>query len=119
MKLIPWDSLPLETLGDGIARRYLTGEKITVAQFVLKKGAAVPEHSHESEQISYVLEGVLRFVVAGEPQMVRAGEALIIPSSIPHSAEAVEDCRALDIFSPIRQDWLTNDDAYLRGGVKK
>ena len=119
MNHISWESIPLEKLGEGIARRYLCGERITVAQFELKKGALVPEHAHANEQISCVLEGALRFVLAGEPVVVRAGEVLVIPPSVPHSAEATEDCRALDIFSPVRQDWLNNDDAYLRGPARK
>ena len=116
MKVTSWKSIPLEPLSAGITRRYLTGERITVAQFELKKGATVPEHHHESEQLSYVLEGALKFTLAGEVVLVRAGEVLTIPSNLPHSAVALEDSRALDIFSPIRQDWLANDDAYLRGG---
>lgn len=116
MQHIAWNSIPLEKLGEGIARRFLCGERITVAQFELKKGALVPEHSHENEQISYILEGTLRFVLAGQPVEVRAGEVLVIPPQVPHSAEAIADCRALDIFSPIRQDWVNKDDAYLRGG---
>ena len=119
MNPISWDSLPLEKLTEGIARRYLCGEHITVAQFELQKGALVPEHSHENEQISYVLEGVLRFALAGKPVDVRAGEMLVIPSHVPHSAEALDDCRALDIFSPVRQDWVNKDDAYLRGSSQK
>ena len=119
MKSIHWDSLPLEKLSEGITRRYLCGERITVAEFNLQKGSLVPEHSHENEQISYVLEGVLRFALNGKPVDVLAGEMLVIPPNVPHSAEALAHCRALDIFSPIRQDWVNNDDAYLRGSSKK
>jgi len=119
MNHVAWDSLPLEKLSEGIARRFLCGERITVAQFELKKGSFVPEHSHENEQISYVLQGVLRFALAGEPVEVRAGEMLVIPPNVPHSAEALDDCRALDIFAPIRQDWIDQDDAYLRGGSRR
>ena len=116
MQHIAWDSLPFEKLGEGIARRFLCGERITVAQFELKRGALVPEHSHDNEQISYILEGALRFVLAGKPVEIRAGEVLVIPPHVAHSAEAIEDCRALDIFAPIRQDWVDKTDAYLRGG---
>ena len=115
MQHISWESIPLEKLGEGIARRYLCGERITVAQFELAAGSRVPEHAHENEQISYVLSGTLRFVLAGKPVDVRAGEVLVIPPNVPHSAEALEDSHALDIFSPIRQDWINKDDAYLRG----
>ncbi len=86
-----------------------------VAQVFLKKGAVVPEHHHESEQITYILEGALEFQLEGRTVVVSKGEVLHIPSQVPHSAIALEDTLDLDIFSPIRHDWLTGDDAYLRG----
>jgi quercetin dioxygenase-like cupin family protein len=119
MQQISWNSIPIEKLGEGIARRYLCGERITLARFELMKGSQVPEHSHENEQISYVLEGSLRFVLAGQPVDVGAGEVLIIPPNVPHSAEATQDCQALDIFSPVRQDWINKEDAYLRGSAQE
>jgi quercetin dioxygenase-like cupin family protein len=119
MNHVVWDSLPLETLSEGVARRFVCGERITVAQFELKKGSLVPEHSHDNEQISYVLEGTLRFALDGRPLDVSAGEMLVIPPNVLHSAEALVDCRALDIFSPVRQDWINKDDAYLRGIGRK
>ena len=85
-----------------------------LARIVLEPGAIVPEHSHHNEQISYILEGALRFHVGGEEKVVRAGEVLIIPPHVPHSAEALERTVDLDIFTPPRQDWITGDDAYLR-----
>ena len=87
-----------------------------VAQVFLKKDAVVPEHHHESEQITYILEGALKFQLEGREIVVGKGQVLRIPSNVPHSAVALEDTLDLDIFSPIRQDWLIKDDAYLRGG---
>ena len=98
-----------------IGRQFITGERAMLARVLLKKGAIVPEHHHENEQIAYILSGALRFVVAGEEYIVRAGEVLVIPSNVPHSAEALEDTVDLDIFTPPRADWIAGDDAYLRG----
>ncbi|MBX9601057.1 MAG: cupin domain-containing protein [Bryobacteraceae bacterium] len=110
-----WENVRLETLSPAISRKVVTGEKAMVAQVFLKKGAVVPEHQHESEQITYILEGALEFQLEGRTVVVSRGEVLHIPSFVPHSAVALEDTLDLDIFSPIRQDWLTGDDAYLRG----
>jgi len=111
-----WDAVPLESMSDVISRRVFSGEKAMVAQVYLKKDAVVPLHSHESEQITYILDGALKFELQGREVTVRKGEMLLIPSNVPHRAVALEDTLDLDIFSPIRHDWLTKDDSYLRKG---
>jgi quercetin dioxygenase-like cupin family protein len=83
-----------------------------LAQIYLKRGCLVPNHSHESEQITYVLQGALKFLIGGDEITVREGEVLHIPSWVEHQAEALEDTFELDIFSPIRQDWLDHTDDY-------
>jgi quercetin dioxygenase-like cupin family protein len=86
-----------------------------LAQVYLDKGCIVPKHSHENEQITWIVEGALRFWIGenGEEEViVRAGEVLHIPSNVPHKAEALEDTLDVDIFSPIRQDWLDHTDSY-------
>jgi quercetin dioxygenase-like cupin family protein len=110
-----WENLEKEVLGPSISRRVISGERITLAQFFLAKGAVVPEHRHENEQIACVLEGALRFQVGGREVVVSAGETLVIPSMAPHSAVALEDTIDLDVFSPVRSDWLAKQDSYLRG----
>ncbi len=100
-----------------IERRFVHGERAMVAQVFLRKGAIVQTHTHESEQITYILEGALRLWLGanGEQDVtVHAGEILTIPSNIPHRAEALEDTLDLDVFSPPRQDWIDKTDAYLR-----
>ena len=87
-----------------------------VAQVFFKKGAVVPLHHHESEQLTYILEGALKFELEGREVVVRKGEVLTIPSNVPHRAVALEDTLDLDIFSPIRLDWIKKDDEYLRRG---
>ncbi|MCA1814834.1 MAG: cupin domain-containing protein [Acidobacteria bacterium] len=111
-----WDEMPKERLSDGLERRFITGERVMLAHIHLKKGARVPAHAHENEQISYILEGALRFRLGedGEIVDVRAGEVLCIPPNLPHAAEALEDTLDVDIFSPPRQDWIDRTDDYLR-----
>ena len=111
-----WEAVPLEAMSDVISRKIFTGEKAMVAQVFLKKDAVVPLHSHESEQITYILKGALKFELQDREVVVHEGEILHIPSWVPHRAIALEDTLDLDIFSPIRKDWLEKDDAYLRRG---
>jgi len=115
--LVRWDDMPRERLNDKLERRYVTGKHMTLAQMYLAKGCLVPKHDHESEQFSFVLQGCLRFRLGAdgaEEVDVRGGEVLMIPSWLPHSAEALEDSVVSDSFSPIRADWVEKRDAYLR-----
>ena len=112
-----WDDMPREQVSEKIGRRLITGERMMLAHVYLDKGSIVPRHSHENEQLTYILEGALHFWLGenGEEEVtVRAGEVLHIPSNLPHMAEALEDTLDVDIFSPPRQDWLDGTDAYLR-----
>lgn len=111
-----WDDMIPEELSPTISRRLVSGRKVMAAIVDLAKGAFVPAHRHENEQITYVLEGALRFTLEdGSTVDVRAGEVLLIPADVEHAAEALEDTVDLDCFAPPRQDWLDGDDAYLRG----
>lgn len=112
-----WDALPVETVTTALGRKLVTGDRIMLAQVFLDRGCVVPRHSHENEQMTYILDGALRFWIGedeAEELVVRAGEVLHIPSGVPHKAEALEDTLDLDVFSPPRQDWLDGTDAYLR-----
>jgi quercetin dioxygenase-like cupin family protein len=114
MQLYEWNRVEKEQLNPSFARQVIHGETMTVARVYLKKGCQVPEHSHHNEQISMLEQGTLRFVIGGVEKVVKAGEVLRIPPHVPHSAEALEDSIAVDLFSPIREDWIRGDDAYLR-----
>lgn len=112
-----WDEMPKEKVTDMLDRRLITGDRMMLAHVYLKKGCVVPKHQHENEQLTYILEGALRFEIGenGEKEViVRAGEVLHIPSNVWHRAEALEDTLDVDIFDPPRQDWLNKTDAYLR-----
>ncbi len=113
--LYKWAEMPKETVTDAISRRVITGDRVMIAHVYLDAGSVVPKHSHENEQVTYILEGALRFWIGedGEEQLdVRAGEVLHIPSTVPHRAEALEDTVDVDVFSPPRQDWLDGTDSY-------
>ncbi len=107
-----WDDIDEEKITEMISRKVITGAREMMAQIYLKRGCIVPMHNHESEQMTYVLSGALKFLVDGREVVVRAGEVLHIPSWLPHQAEALEDTFEMDIFSPIRQDWLDHTDDY-------
>jgi len=109
-----WDEIPAEQINPTISRRYITADRVTVARFELKRGAVVPQHAHENEQVSYIISGALKFVFDGRDIVVRGGEVLQIAPNVPHAAEAVEDTVAIDVFSPIRQDWIDKTDSYFR-----
>ncbi|MHC4924996.1 MAG: cupin domain-containing protein [Planctomycetota bacterium] len=112
-----WDDMPKERVTDDISRRLVTGDRMMLAHVYLDKGAVVPTHQHENEQLTYILEGALRFWI-GDPDgdveelVVSAGEVLHIPSNVPHKAEALENTVDVDVFSPPRQDWLDGSDSY-------
>ncbi|HTV16767.1 MAG TPA: cupin domain-containing protein [Acidobacteriaceae bacterium] len=110
-----FNTMPVEHLNSLIDRQMVWGERGMLARIILRKGAIVPRHSHENEQISYILEGALRFTLGdGRVITVGAGEVLVIPSNLPHQAEALDDTVDLDVFTPPRADWIAGTDAYLR-----
>jgi len=106
-----WDEIALEKITEMISQKIVAGDREMLAQIYLKRGALVPMHSHESEQMTYILQGALKVMVGGEEITVREGEVLHIPSGVRHQAEALEDTFELDVFSPVREDWLKGDDA--------
>jgi unsaturated pyranuronate lyase len=116
LKHIPWSSVELEDLNPLLQRHFVVGQNVMLARVLLKKGCIVPEHSHHNEQITYVLEGALKFWIDGRELVVNAGEVLTIPPHMPHKAEALEYTVDLDVFNPPRADWIDKTDKYLRGG---
>jgi len=106
--------MEIEQLNDKLSRQMISGENATISQLLLKKGAAVPRHSHMNEQYSWILSGALKFVFDDREILVGAGEILLIPANVAHSALALEDTVDVDIFAPRREDWIRKDDSYLR-----
>jgi quercetin dioxygenase-like cupin family protein len=117
LKYIPWNQVEREKLNDLIDREMVVGEKVMLARVFLKKGAHVPRHHHHNEQVTYILEGALKFAIDGREIIVHGGEVLCIPSNMPHEAWALEDTVDLDVFTPPREDWLNKSDDYLRHDI--
>lgn len=113
-----WDDMPAEQLKPGLSRKLITGERMMIAHVYFKGGEEVPRHSHENEQLTYILSGALHFWFGAHDEqeiIVRAGEVIVIPSHLPHRAVALEETLDVDVFCPPREDWLAGTDAYLRG----
>src|SRR5215472_6830517 len=116
LKYIPWNKVEREHLNPLIDREMVVGDQVMLARVLMKKGAHVPLHHHHNEQVTYILEGALKFAIDGKEIVVRAGEVLCIPPHMPHEAWALEDTVDLDVFNPPREDWLNKTDNYLRHG---
>ena len=115
-KYIPWKDVEREKLNPLIDREMVVGDQVMLARVLMKKGAHVPLHQHHNEQVTYILEGALKFALDGKEVVVRAGEVLCIPPNMPHEAWALEETIDLDVFNPPRADWLNKTDDYLRHG---
>ena len=109
-----WSEIPSEPLGALLIRQVIHTSRLTIAKLILKKGAIVPLHHHENEQVTMMQSGALRFEIAGESVVIRGGDMLTIPPNAPHMVETLEDSVATDVFTPRREDWIRGDDAYLR-----
>ena len=114
LKYLAWNDIEVEEMNPLLGRQLIVGHQVMLARVLLKKGCIVPLHSHVNEQLSYILEGALKFYIDGKEIVVRAGEVLTIPPNMPHKAEAMEDTVDLDIFNPPRADWINKTDSYLR-----
>ena len=114
LKHIPWNTVELENMNPLLQRQLVVGQDIMVARVLMKKGAIVPLHSHHNEQVTYILEGALKFWIDGKEIVVNAGEVLTIPRNMPHKAEALMDTVDVDVFNPPRADWINKADDYLR-----
>ena len=116
LKYVAWADVLRESLNPKIEREMVVGDQIMLARVLIKKDGHVPLHHHVNEQMTYILEGALKFAIDGKEIVVKAGEVLCIPSNMPHEAWALEDTVVLDVFNPPRQDWLNKTDDYLRHG---
>jgi quercetin dioxygenase-like cupin family protein len=94
-----WDELPLEKVTEMVSRKVVTGDRQTMVQVYLKRGAHVPLHRHDSEQMVYVLQGAMRWAVGGRSMTVSEGEVLHVPSGVSHQAEALDDTFQIAVLS--------------------
>lgn len=109
-----WDEIALEKVTEMISRKVVSGDRATLTQVYFKKGAMVPSHTHDAEQMTYVLQGVLRYRVGAREIILREGEVLRVPPSLAHQLEALEDTFVLGVFSPPRQSWVDTVDTDAR-----
>jgi quercetin dioxygenase-like cupin family protein len=109
-----WSEITAEQINPSITRQYITGDRVTIARFELKKGGVVPRHAHENEQVSMVLSGALLFRIDGREVTIRPGDVMQIPGNVAHEVEVIEDALVIDVFSPVRQDWIDKTDNYFR-----
>jgi quercetin dioxygenase-like cupin family protein len=109
-----WNDIAPEQINPSITRQYISGDRVTIARFDLKKGGVVPRHAHENEQVSMVLSGALLFKIDGREMTIRGGEVMQIPGNVAHEVEVLEDTLVIDVFSPVRQDWIDKTDTYFR-----
>ena len=109
-----WSDITPEQINPSISRQYITADKVTIARFELKRGGVVPRHAHENEQVSMVLSGALLFRIDGREVTIRGGDVMQIPGNVPHEVEVLEDALVIDVFSPIRKDWIEKTDNYFR-----
>jgi len=115
---VRWDDIPLEDLGGGTVRRFIHGDKLMMAQIDMPAGVVVPKHSHAHEQLTNLVSGKVEFRFGddlADVRVVSAGEAVVIPSHVPHQVTGLEDARIIELFAPPREDWIAGTDRYLRG----
>src|SRR5205809_8031695 len=112
-KHIAWKNVEREQLNPLIDREMVVGDRIMLARVLLKKGAHVPLHHHHNEQVTYILEGALKFAIVGKEIVVCAGEVLCIPPHMPHETLTIEDTIDLEVFYPPRHVWCIITDVFL------
>ena len=105
-----WETVPVEQLAEGTERRMVWGEQLMVCRLHFAPGVVTAVHSHPHEQITLVERGRVRFHVAGEARLASAGDILHFPPNVEHGATMLdEEVVLVDIFSPIREDFLGGD----------
>lgn len=119
MKHIRWDDISYEYLNEKFRRKLAWDGKLMIGLTEVEKGYVVPPHAHESEQTTVVFSGKWRFHLENKTIDVGPGEMIFIAGNVEHSAEAVETLVAYDIFTPLREDWIKGEDAYLRGDAAR
>lgn len=114
MDIKTWSQIKEDSLNPLAGRKALHGDMITLARFRFDKGNKVAMHHHANDQITTVESGSVRFFTDKEETILKAGDMVCVPPDVPHGNEALEDTIIVEIFSPVRQDWITGDDSYLR-----
>jgi len=103
---IKLSEVPSQEIMPGYHGKMIHTENMTLAYWEVEEGAAVPEHTHKNEQIMQVLEGTFEFTVNGLTKIYKPDDLAVIPPFAPHSGKALTPCKLMDIFSPVREEYI-------------
>jgi quercetin dioxygenase-like cupin family protein len=99
------EDMPQVEPAPGFRVRFVHGATMTLAYWDIARGASLPQHAHIHEQVVSMIEGEFELTVAGEARTLSAGTVVVIPSNVPHAGRALTDCRIIDAFHPVREDY--------------
>ena len=105
MPFINLSTLEEKEIVPGYKATFVHAENMTIAYWKIEAGAALPEHSHPHEQVSTVTEGHFELTVDGETRQVESGTVAVVPPNVTHAGRAITDCRIIDVFYPVRDDY--------------
>lgn len=113
---VNWETVPEERINDYITRKMVTGDRMMLVRWRMKKGGVVPAHKHPNEQVVYMLSGAMDFRVGDKRFVCKPGDVVVIPGDVEHEGSFPEDTDVIDVFSPPREDFLKKTESYLRKG---
>jgi quercetin dioxygenase-like cupin family protein len=120
MPFVNWDEIPEQRLVDGVRRKLISTEKMTVVLWYWDKGVFLPAHTHPHDQFFYLISGKAEFESAGSKKVLDyPGASWMIPGGTPHSTSYLADSVTMDVFSPAREDMVANRDPYIRAATKR
>ncbi len=105
MAFVELSTIEAKEIVPGFSARFVHSDNITMAYWDIKAGSSLPDHSHPHEQIANVTEGEFKLNVDGESRVMTPGQVAVIPGNIPHSGTAITDCKIIDVFYPLREDY--------------
>ena len=117
--IIDWDTIEARTVIPGFSGKAAHSTTMTFVNWEIAAGAVLPEHSHPHEQVIHVHSGALETTVGGVTSVLRAGMVGVVPPNVPHSGRALTDCRVLDVFNPIREDYRGGAPSVLQGAMER
>ena len=98
--------IPEKELIPGYKVKFVHSKNMTLAYWNIEKGAPLPEHSHKHEQVANVIEGKFELKVDNKTKVLEPGDVAVIPSNVKHSGKAITKCKLIDVFYPVREDYL-------------
>ncbi len=120
MSWIDWENVPEEKIVDGVRRKMVSSENMTIVMWFWDKGVDLPAHTHPHEQFYYLVSGKGVFKSEGEERLFdQPGSSWMVPGNVPHATTYLEDSITMDIFSPRREDMIAGVDPYIRKATKK